>query len=193
MNTIQNMLLFAALFCLFGGNALRLNFAFGPVSLEMRRLQSLKLSESAEKTSAVSPPVLKPAASSTVGSEERSYIVCAACKTAYVLNNFAAIRGCKVKCCVCEKEWFQSSERILRTDNLNRLEDMSEKKIAEVKKIIGENNWPRNPRVDKVDIFVGNLPYDYEEKELSKYTLKAFVGICCSLQQFQLTCSENMD
>ena len=43
---------------------------------------------------------------------------------------------------------------------------MTEEKINEVKKIIAEKNWPKYPRVDKFGIFVGNLPYTYEEKDL---------------------------
>jgi RNA recognition motif-containing protein len=43
---------------------------------------------------------------------------------------------------------------------------MTDDKVAEIKKIISENNFPKYPRVDKVGVFVGNLPYTYTEKEI---------------------------
>jgi hypothetical protein len=75
-------------------------------------------------------------------------------------------KSLRVHCSICDKEWFQTSERLLLTDNQHILEAMTEEKVNEVKKIIAEKNWPKYPRVDKIGIFVGNLPYTYEEKDL---------------------------
>eukprot|EP01036_Dinobryon_divergens_P023186 gene23186-31506_t len=43
---------------------------------------------------------------------------------------------------------------------------MSDSKISEIQKILAEKNYPKYPKVDKVGVFVGNLPYSYTEKEI---------------------------
>lgn len=97
-----------------------------------------------------------------------SYILCSSCKTAYPTDEklFTA-RGLRVRCSICEKEWFQSLERLMKVDNLNEIVDMTEAKVTSIKKMISEQNWPKYPRVDKVGLFIGNVPYLYSETDLS--------------------------
>ena len=104
------------------------------------------------------------------------YIMCGACKTAYVVkeNQFGK-GGLRVMCNVCRKEWFQNSDKVQKTDNEYQLSDMTGDKIAEVKKILSDRNFPKYPRVDKIGIFIGNLPYTFEEQDI--YDLIAEYGV----------------
>jgi hypothetical protein len=54
------------------------------------------------------------------------------------------------------------------SDKEHVLQNMTDSKIAEVKKILADRNWPRYPRVEKIGIFIGNLPYHYDEKEIGE-------------------------
>ena len=97
------------------------------------------------------------------------YIMCSQCKSSFLYDEeqFGA-KGRKVKCGVCEKEWFQSGNRVLTTDKSNSLMGMTEEKVAEVRKSIDMRNWPRFPKTDRIGVFVGNLPYNYDEKEIGE-------------------------
>ena len=96
------------------------------------------------------------------------YIMCSTCKTAYLADDvdLSSKRGLRLKCGICEKEWFQSNERMMKTDDVHYLQKMTDAKIQEIKKIIDEKNFPKYPRANKIGIFVGNLPYTYTEKEI---------------------------
>ena len=74
-------------------------------------------------------------------------------------------RSLRVKCFVCEKEWFQTTERLLKTNNQHHLQVMNEDKIAEVRRTQQAMNWQsrQTGRIDKVGVFVGNLPYTFDE------------------------------
>ena len=105
-----------------------------------------------------------------------SYIMCGACKTAYVVKeNMFAKGGLRVVCSVCGKEWFQNNDRVQKTDNENQLTGMTTEKIGEVKRILADRNFPKYPRVDKVGVFIGNLPYTFEEKDI--YDILAEYGV----------------
>lgn len=96
-----------------------------------------------------------------------AFIMCSACKASYLADDsWLKSRGFKVKCGICDKEWFQSVERLMKTDDFSILTKMSDEKVADVKRILADNNWPKYPRVDKIGLFVGNLPYSYDEKDL---------------------------
>lgn len=139
-------------------------------SIEIKYLsQSLQAtSDIAELSQTVQPGISAPVIPDAEDPNAQYYILCSACKAAYLADQTIRKKGCKVKCCVCEKEWFQSPERILRTDDLNSLRNMTEAKVEDIKRSISNNNWPRGPKVDRVDVFVGNLPYAFEEKDLSE-------------------------
>jgi predicted Zn finger-like uncharacterized protein len=95
------------------------------------------------------------------------YIMCSTCKTAYLMNESELIkRGLRVRCSLCEKEWFQSIERLMQADEIHAIQRMTDTKISEIQKILAEKNYPKYPKVEKVGVFVGNLPYSYTEKEI---------------------------
>ena len=101
--------------------------------------------------------------------EGTQYIMCSQCKSSYVYDEEVfGTRGRKVKCGVCNKEWFQSGTRVLTTDKSNSLMGMTEEKVAKIRSSIEMRNWPRFPKTDKIGIFVGNLPYNYDEKEIGE-------------------------
>lgn len=104
----------------------------------------------------------------TGDSKTAQYLMCSTCKSAYVADEtlLNSRVGLRVRCGVCEKEWFQSIERLSTLDNSSQLGNMSEEKIADVKRILAESNFPKYPRVDRIGLFVGNLPYSYDDKDL---------------------------
>ena len=76
-----------------------------------------------------------------------SYIMCGACKTAYVVEHDQfANGGRRVRCSVCNKEWFQNDDKVQKTNNEYRLTEMSGEKVAEVKQILADRNFPKYPR-----------------------------------------------
>lgn len=96
-----------------------------------------------------------------------SYCICSQCKTAYLIDiTILSSKGLRVQCNVCDKDWFQTPERLMRTDEYHVITKMNDDKVLQVKKIIAEKNFPKYPRVDKVGVFIGNLPYTYTEKEI---------------------------
>lgn len=58
-----------------------------------------------------------------------SYIMCSSCKTAYVMSEEDVGKGKRVQCGVCEKEWFQSTDRLLKIGNENQIYNMTEAKL----------------------------------------------------------------
>ena len=96
-----------------------------------------------------------------------SYITCSACKTNYLMPEAElGKKGMRVRCIVCEKEWFQTTDRLMVTDGNSAIRNMTETAIVDLKRILAERAWPKYQRIPKFDIFIGNLPYTYTEKEL---------------------------
>ena len=98
-----------------------------------------------------------------------SYIMCSQCKSSYIYDEAifgSSGKGKRVCCGVCGKEWFQSSSRVLTTDNANFLTGMTDNKVTEIRRAVEMRQWPRSPRVDRIGVFVGNLPYNYDETEI---------------------------
>lgn len=123
------------------------------VARELTPISALQVLKKTDK------PIMQP--------NETSYIMCSSCKTAYVMSdNELGRRGLRVRCGVCDKEWYQSGERLMQSNSQNVLVNMTDDKVGDIRKAIAERNWPKYPRVDKIGIFVGNLPYDYTEKEI---------------------------
>ena len=104
--------------------------------------------------------------------DDECYISCMSCKSVYVyktikdLENMISARGTRVKCSVCEKQWFQSFEKINKLDSLLSYQEINAEKAQEMRKFISDNNWARNPRGEKIDLFIGNLPFNYDEKDI---------------------------
>ena len=92
------------------------------------------------------------------------------CYVAYLMTEAGlGKRSLRVKCFVCEKEWFQTTERLLKTNNQHHLQNMSDSKIAEIR-TQQQMSWQQTrqtTRLDKVGVFVGNLPYTFDEVRYS--------------------------
>eukprot|EP01038_Epipyxis_sp_PR26KG_P006025 gene6025-8297_t len=98
---------------------------------------------------------------------EQTYVMCGNCKAAFLFSLSAyRNKGTRVKCSICDKDWFQTVERLMKTDSSHQIVKMPDHKITEVKRILADKNVPKYPRVDKIGIFIGNLPYDFGEKEI---------------------------
>lgn len=54
----------------------------------------------------------------------------------------------------------------MEVDTTTDLMDLSPEKIQIVRRILFEKNVPRYSRMDRVEVFVGNIPYHYSEKEI---------------------------
>ncbi|KAJ1420457.1 hypothetical protein B484DRAFT_399887, partial [Ochromonadaceae sp. CCMP2298] len=118
----------------------------------------------AEDKKALTPAAAKDAVYYPVGT---TYCMCSQCKTAYLMTAQQLGRGARVQCGICAKDWYQTIERLMTTSSTQYLTGMAEGKVKEVERILADKNFPRYPRVDKVGVFVGNLPYTYGEKELA--------------------------
>ena len=148
-------------------------------------LDIMKIPVDDEKLDAIS--AVKSLADAVKQPDGTSYIMCSSCKTAYVMSENEIEKkgiihtyyllvsiltykfiGIRVRCGVCEKEWYQTTERLLKTDGNNILANMTETKVIELKAAINAQQWPKNPKVDKIGVFIGNLPYTYTEKELGE-------------------------
>mmetsp|Transcript_8526 Transcript_8526/g.19087 ORF Transcript_8526/g.19087 Transcript_8526/m.19087 type:complete len:306 (+) Transcript_8526:65-982(+) len=117
-----------------------------------------------EDKKALTPAAAKDAVYYPVGT---TYCMCSQCKTAYLMTAQQLGRGARVQCGICAKDWYQTIERLMTTSSTQYLTGMAEGKVKEVERILADKNFPRYPRVDKVGVFVGNLPYTYGEKELA--------------------------
>ena len=96
-----------------------------------------------------------------------TYVMCGACKTAYMMDlKDLGQRGARVKCSVCEKEWFQTPQRILKLDQGDFMSPLTDTKIEEAKRIVAERKFTRGPMTDRIGIFVGNLPYEFDEQRI---------------------------
>lgn len=105
--------------------------------------------------------------------DSKFYISCSSCRCIYVfqnakeLNQAVGSRGARVKCAVCDKIWFQSMEKVSKFDTYLSYLPVSREKSNDLKKLLADNNWIRAPKGEKVDLFVGNLPYAYDENDIS--------------------------
>lgn len=102
--------------------------------------------------------------------EGTHYCQCGYCKSAYILPKtmIEKEKGSRVKCSVCQKEWYQSFEKLATTSKAVYLTDLQEEKIKEVKRIISDTNVPKYPRIDRHEIFVGSIPFSYSDANLAE-------------------------
>lgn len=115
------------------------------------------------------------------------FCLCSDCKTAYVIpKKLLSGKGRVVKCNICGKEWFQGNDRLYTVDDSNGLTELSEVKQEEIKRILADKNFPRHPRTDRAEVFVGNLPYTYQEKDiLDLFAEYGIVGVSMAKDQQQ--------
>ena len=104
------------------------------------------------------------AAAAKPHAEGTAYIMCSSCKTSYEIDvESLGEKGMRMHCGVCDKQWFQSSNRHSFTDNQHDLFPMTEERVIEIQQLVEMRNWPKYPKNEKIGIFVGNLPYEYAE------------------------------
>jgi hypothetical protein len=109
------------------------------------------------------------------------YIACGSCKSIFVFPNMKDLesaigsRGTRVKCSVCDKHWFQSLDKVGKLDKSISCQPITKQKAEEMKKFIIDNNWARSPRGEKIDLFIGNLPYNFDENDISINSNKSLV------------------
>jgi hypothetical protein len=87
-------------------------------------------------------------------------------------------RSLRVRCFVCEKEWFQTTERLLKTDAQHHIQNMTDDKVLEVRKVQQERRFSK---ADKCGVFVGNLPYTFDEQEITGDINNLYVTIYVSM------------
>ena len=114
-------------------------------------------------------------ASSSSLDDNGYYISCGSCKSVFLFKNTKELdhaigtKGSRVKCSVCDKQWFQGVEKVTKIeDNQVSFHPISSQRAEEMKKFILDNNWARNPKGDKIDLFIGNLPFNFDENDISK-------------------------
>jgi predicted Zn finger-like uncharacterized protein len=106
-----------------------------------------------------------------VVSGQATYIQCGKCKAVYPMTLEVLGRGKKVTCSVCEHSWWQNSQRLTELREGFQLEDLSQARVAEIKEALalGKDPSEEKPRrKGAVTIFVGNLPFHYEDKEVEE-------------------------
>ena len=98
-----------------------------------------------------------------------SYGLCGSCKSAFVLNpqDLGSEEGCKVQCSVCHKTWFQTADKLMKTDELHKLIPIRGIKNNEE----GSSDNSLIPQhttgnAKSVGIFVKNIPDHYGENEV---------------------------
>ena len=95
-------------------------------------------------------------------------------KTLKDLEQAIGSRGSRVKCSVCDKQWFQGLDKVAKIDKQVTFNAISDQRAEEMKKFILDNNWSRNPRGDKIDLFIGNLPFNFDETDIGKISRENF-------------------
>eukprot|EP01031_Cornospumella_fuschlensis_P035599 gene35599-43174_t len=97
-----------------------------------------------------------------------SFCFCTTCRSAYLLQekNIGS-KGRRVKCTICNKDWFQTPDKLMKVDESNQLMVLSDEKIEEVKRILADSNVPKKPRNDFTEIFVGNLDFRLDEQDIA--------------------------
>lgn len=139
-------------------------------STEPSTPSTLSTSSISESTTTSSPEVPE----TTDRSDSEYYISCGSCKAVYLFPNYKAVehaigsRGTRVRCSVCDKQWFQSLDKAGKIDNMVSYDAITKERAVEMKKFITDNNWGRVPRGEKIDLFIGNIPFTYDEIDICK-------------------------
>lgn len=95
------------------------------------------------------------------------FCYCTSCKTAYVLQEKSVGKGRRVKCTICNKDWFQTPDKLMIVDEFNHLTELSNGKMQEVRRILADNDVPKKPRNDFTEVFVGNLDFRLGEQDIA--------------------------
>jgi hypothetical protein len=108
------------------------------------------------------------------------YFSCGSCKSVFLFKNAKELehgigtKGSRVRCSVCDKQWFQGLDKVSKIDETVSFYPISNQRAEEMKKFILDNNWARNPKGDKIDLFIGNLPFNFDENDISKSVISHY-------------------
>jgi predicted Zn finger-like uncharacterized protein len=118
---------------------------------------------SADSSSLMQSAVLDSSPHAPVGSR---FCFCSVCRSAFLFSaSQLGSKGNLVRCSICEKEWYQSTDRLQRSDELDYFTFLSEDHVSTVKNTLKENKKTKNTR-NKFEVFVGNIPTSWQEKDL---------------------------
>lgn len=128
-----------------------------------KRLLSQRIMSSADSSSLMQCAVLDSNPHAPVGSR---FCFCSVCRSAFLFSaSQLESKGNLVRCSICEKEWYQSTDRLQRSDELDYFTFLSEDHVSTVKNTLKENKKIKNTR-NKFEVFVGNIPTSWQEKDL---------------------------
>ena len=108
----------------------------------------------------------------TKAEPEVRFATCAYCKATYVLTEEElGTRGKRVKCAVCNNEWFQSPAKLHRLYDGYELVPYNETRLSQFAR---EGNAPqRRPRPKQQDatntLFVANMPFAANEADVAAF------------------------
>jgi hypothetical protein len=102
------------------------------------------------------------------GKCDTTYCICGNCKTAFRIDEFSIDDGLKVKCCVCRREWFQTKDKVFKTDDLHHLLPIKEVRVDEADPVVAGDLGAPTAFAERIGIFVGNFPRSYTEQQIGE-------------------------
>jgi predicted Zn finger-like uncharacterized protein len=102
------------------------------------------------------------------GKYDTTYCICGNCKTAFRIDEFSIDDGLKVKCGVCRREWFQTKDNVLKTDDLHQLLPVKEVSVDEAGPVVAGDLGAPTAFAERIGIFVGNLPRSFTEQQIGE-------------------------
>jgi hypothetical protein len=93
------------------------------------------------------------------------FFQCGQCKSAYIMNFTEIKSGSRVKCSVCSKVWFQSTDKLSEVTSTLSLKERG----GDLTKSAGNltnSAYSYGSSNEKVSIFIGDLPLEFTEKEV---------------------------
>lgn len=140
-------------------------FRFGSIKIgfversRMSRIGSASLDAKKELESVASQPKV-------LDNSERTYCFCSRCKSAFFMDVSELGRpGRRVMCGVCNRDWYQTTDSLLKTGNAALILPMPSEQVEQAKRNAA-GNFVRYNHKTKATVFVGNLPTSYTEKNI---------------------------
>lgn len=103
-----------------------------------------------------------------LSSGDRTYCFCSRCKSAFFMNEAELGKtGSRVICGICNRDWFQTTNSLLKAGNAALILPMPPEQIEQAKRNAA-GNFARYNHKAKATVFVGNLPTSYTEKDIEE-------------------------
>jgi len=103
-----------------------------------------------------------------LNSDDRTYCFCSRCKSAFFMNEAQLCKtGSRVICGICNRDWFQTTNSLLKAGNAALILPMPPEQIEQAKRNAA-GNFARYNHKTKATVFVGNLPTSYTEKDIEE-------------------------